>query len=55
MEILHLDKKGQLMITWEDFHIYKLSKDGLQLNFTYTDTHNPIFKLVNSHFSKNQY
>jgi hypothetical protein len=55
MEILHLDKKGQLMNTWERFHIYKLSKDGLQLNDTHTDTHNPISKLVNNHFEKNQY
>jgi hypothetical protein len=55
MEILHLDKKGHLMNTWERFHIYKLGKDGLQLNDTYADTHNPIFKLVNSHSSKNQY
>jgi hypothetical protein len=39
MKILHLDKKGQLMNTWERFHIYKLSKDGLQLNDTYADTH----------------
>jgi hypothetical protein len=55
MEILHLDKKDQLMNTWERFRIYKLSRDGLQLNDTYTDTHKPIFQLVNSHFSKNQY
>jgi hypothetical protein len=52
---LHLDKKGQLMNTWERFHIYKLSKGGIQLNDIYADTHNPIFKLVNSHSSKNQY
>jgi hypothetical protein len=49
MEVLHLNKKGQLMNTWERFHIYKLSKDRLQLNDTHTDTHNPIFKLVNNH------
>jgi hypothetical protein len=47
MEILHLDKKGQLMNTWERFHIHRLSRDDLQLNDTYTDTHNPIFTLIN--------
>jgi hypothetical protein len=53
MEVLHLDRKGQLMNIWKRFHIYKLSRDGLQLNDTYTDTHNPIFNLINNHFSKN--
>jgi hypothetical protein len=42
MKVLHLNRKGQLMNTWERFHIYKLTKDGLQLNDTHTDTHNPI-------------
>jgi hypothetical protein len=45
MEILHLNKKGQLMNTWERFHIHRLSRDGLQLN----GTHNPIFTLINSY------
>jgi hypothetical protein len=52
MEVLHLNKKGQLMNKWERFHIYRLSKDGIQLNDTYTDTHNPIFKLVNNQAKK---
>jgi hypothetical protein len=46
MEVLRLDRKGQLMNTWERFHIYKLSKEGIQLNDTYADTHNPIFRLL---------
>jgi hypothetical protein len=52
MDVLHLNKKGQLMNTWERFHINKLSKNGLQLNDTHTDTHNPILKLVNNHSKK---
>jgi hypothetical protein len=48
MEVLHLNKKGQGMNTWE-YYIYTLSKDRLQLNDTYTDTHNPIFKLINNY------
>jgi hypothetical protein len=56
MEVLQFEKKGKLMNAWERFHIYKLSKDNLQMNDTYTDTHNPIFKLLNSHYNnKNQY
>jgi hypothetical protein len=37
------------MNTWEQFHIHRLSRDGLQLNDTYADTHNPIFRLTNSY------
>jgi hypothetical protein len=55
MEVLHLNRKGQLMNTWERFHIYKLTKDGLQLNDTHADTHNPIFKLINNHVKENYY
>jgi hypothetical protein len=54
MEVLQFEKKGQLINPWERFHIYKLSRDNLQMNDMYTDIHNPIFKLVNSHYnSKN--
>jgi hypothetical protein len=52
-EILHLDKKGQLMNTWERYHIHRLSKDGLRLNDTYADTYNPIFRLLNSYSLEN--
>jgi hypothetical protein len=38
------------MNTLEQFHIYKLSKNNLQLNDTYTDMHNPIFKLITTHY-----
>jgi hypothetical protein len=49
MDILHIERKGQLMNTWDRFHIYKLSSNKLQLNDTYTDTHNPIFNLMKNH------
>jgi hypothetical protein len=32
--------------TWERFHIYKLRRDHLQINDTYTDIHNPIFNSI---------
>jgi hypothetical protein len=41
MDILHIEKKGRLMNTWEKFYIHKLSKNNLQLNGTYTDMNNP--------------
>jgi hypothetical protein len=46
LNILHQQKKGPLMNTLEQFHIYKLSINNLQLNDTYADIHNPIFKLI---------
>jgi hypothetical protein len=52
MDVLQIEKKGQLMNTWELFRINKLSKGNLQMNDTYTDIHNPIFNLINSHYNK---
>jgi hypothetical protein len=52
MKIRHLDRKGKLMNTWERFHIYKLSKEGIQLNDTYADTHNSIFKIISNQAKK---
>jgi hypothetical protein len=42
MNILHTERKTQLMNTWERFHIYHISSKNIQLNDMYTDTHNPI-------------
>jgi hypothetical protein len=50
LNILHREKNGPLMNTLEQFHIYKLSRNNLQLNDTYTDTHNPIFKLITTQY-----
>jgi hypothetical protein len=46
MNVLYIEKKGQLMNTWERCHIYILSRDNLQMNDTYTDIHNLIFNLI---------
>jgi hypothetical protein len=51
-EVIRLDRKGQRMNTWERFHIYKLSKEGIQLNDTYADSYNPIFKLISNQTRK---
>jgi hypothetical protein len=50
LNILHSEKKGPLINTLEQFHIHRLIKDGLQLNDTYTDTNNPIFDLIATHY-----
>jgi hypothetical protein len=47
--LLPIERKGQLMNTWERFHIYKLSSNILELNNTYTDIYNPIFNPIQNH------
>jgi hypothetical protein len=47
--LLH-ENKGPLMNAWEQFHIHRLTKNNLQLNDAYTDTHNPIFDLIITHY-----
>jgi hypothetical protein len=50
LEVLHIQKKGRLLNTLEHFHMYNLSKQKLQMNETFTDTHNPTFNLNNKIF-----
>lgn len=46
VEVLHIEKGGQRLNTLETFHIYNLRKQALQMNDTFTDSHNPIFDLI---------
>jgi hypothetical protein len=46
MKVLKTEKKGKHLNTLEKYHIYKTSKEGLQMNDTYIDTHNPIFEVI---------
>jgi hypothetical protein len=52
MDILHIEKKGRLMNTWEQFYIHKLSKNNIQRNNTYTDIYNPVFNLIDNHHNR---
>jgi hypothetical protein len=38
MKILHTEKKGQMLDTYERFHIYEISKHNLQLNENFIET-----------------
>jgi hypothetical protein len=51
LSILNHEIKGPLMNTWEQFHIHRLTKNNIQLNDAYTDTHNPIFDLIITYYS----
>jgi hypothetical protein len=46
MDILHIKNKGYILNTLEQFEIYKITKNKLQLNDTHTFTKNPIFDLL---------
>jgi hypothetical protein len=46
MKILKTERKGKHLNTLEKYHIYNMSKDGLQMNDTYIDTHNPVFEMI---------
>jgi hypothetical protein len=43
MKILHTPTKDRHKNTLENFHIYKINKQGIQLNETYTDYTNGIY------------
>jgi hypothetical protein len=46
MELVKIGKKGRHLNTVEKCHIYRISKDNLHMNDTYTDIHNPIFETL---------
>jgi hypothetical protein len=46
MKILHIEKKGPKLNTLERYHIYEMTKRGLQMNDTFMDMHNPIFDVL---------
>jgi hypothetical protein len=46
MKILHIEKKGQILETYERFHIYEISKQNIQLNDNFTETYNPIYNTI---------
>jgi hypothetical protein len=39
---VHIEKKGQMLDTYERFHIYEISKQNLQLNDNYAEIYNTI-------------
>jgi hypothetical protein len=42
MKILHVEKKGQPLDTYERFHIYQTSKQTIQLTDNFAETYNSI-------------
>jgi hypothetical protein len=46
MEIIKIEQKGSYLNTPENFHIFKLFKQGIQFNNISSNIHNPIFNVI---------
>jgi hypothetical protein len=52
MKILHNIEKGTHKNTLERFHIYEISKQGVQINDTITDIVSPMFDILTKAYLK---
>jgi hypothetical protein len=43
MKPLYIGKKGPILDTHKRFHIYKITKEKIELNDNFTHIHNPIY------------
>jgi hypothetical protein len=41
-KIVHIEKKGQVLDTYERFHMFEISKQNIHLNDNFAETYNPI-------------
>jgi hypothetical protein len=46
MKALKMQRKGKHLNTLERYYIYKMRKNGTQMNNACIDTHNPIFEII---------
>jgi hypothetical protein len=46
MQVMRTERKGKHLNTLEKYHTYKISKEGLHMNHTYNETHNPISEML---------
>jgi hypothetical protein len=46
LDILHIQRKGKMMNTLENYRIYEACKLQIQLNEALSDTYNPIFETI---------
>jgi hypothetical protein len=55
LEILHVERKGQLLNTLERLLTYKLSKEKQQIIDTFADTRNSMLNLITKHNLQKKY
>jgi hypothetical protein len=46
MKILYIEKRDQMLDTYERFHIYEISKQNMQLNDNFAESYNPIYNIL---------
>jgi aspartate 1-decarboxylase len=46
LKTLHIEKKGQVLDTYEGFHVYEISKRNIQLNDNVAETCHPIYDVI---------
>jgi hypothetical protein len=46
IKIIHVEKKGQMLDTFEIFHINEISKQNIQLNENFAEICNPIYDTI---------
>jgi hypothetical protein len=54
MKILHVEQKGQMLDTLENYYIYTITKQGLQMNEISMSGYNPIYEFLTKTNSKIQ-
>jgi hypothetical protein len=50
LNILQFEKKSQEMNSLEQYYIYSLTKENLQLDDTHTNKYNPIFHIIADYY-----
>jgi hypothetical protein len=50
LNTLKFERKSQKMNSLEQYYIYRLTKENLQLNDTYTNNYNPIFHIIADYY-----
>jgi hypothetical protein len=50
LNILQFEKKNRKINSLEQYHIYRITRENLQLNDTYTNNHNPIFEIIAEYY-----
>jgi hypothetical protein len=50
LNILQFEMKSRKMNSLQQYYIYRITKENLQLNDTYTNNYNPIFDLIAEYY-----
>jgi hypothetical protein len=46
IKVIRIQRKGKYLNTLERYHIYKVSREGVQMNDAHVDVHNSIFEAL---------